>query len=377
MVRFLHTADWQLGMARHYLGAEAQPRFAAARTAAIRTIGALAVEQGCAFVVVCGDVFETNQVDRQVVVRALDAMAATPSVTFYLLPGNHDPLDAGSVFRSPTFTMHQPPNVVVLTEAGPRLVAPGVELVAAPWRSKRPLADLVAAATAGLPADGTLRIAVGHGAVDHLSPDDADPALILVASLEAALAEGRIHYVALGDRHSTTAVGRTGRAWYSGSPEPTDFREDDAGNVLVVELDAASIRVTPHHVGTWRFLRHDAEVTGDADLDLLAAVLDAVEDKARTIVRLGLVGQLSLREKARLDTLLAHRADLFASLEGWERRIDLVVLPDEADFDSLELSGFAKDALADLQALGEGSGPDALVAQDALSLLFRISRAAA
>lgn len=377
MVRFLHTADWQLGMARHYLGAEAQPRFAAARTAAIRTIGALAVEQGCAFVVVCGDVFETNQVDRQVVVRALDAMAATPSVTFYLLPGNHDPLDAGSVFRSPTFTMHQPPNVVVLTEAGRRLVAPGVELVAAPWRSKRPLADLVAAATAGLPADGTLRIAVGHGAVDHLSPDDADPALILVASLEAALAEGRIHYVALGDRHSTTAVGRTGRAWYSGSPEPTDFREDDAGNVLVVELDAASIRVTPHHVGTWRFLRHDAEVTGDADLDLLAAVLDAVEDKARTIVRLGLVGQLSLREKARLDTLLAHRADLFASLEGWERRIDLVVLPDEADFDSLELSGFAKDALADLQALGEGSGPDALVAQDALSLLFRISRAAA
>jgi DNA repair exonuclease SbcCD nuclease subunit len=273
--------------------------------------------------------------------------------------------------------MHQPANVVVLSEAGPRSVAPGVELVAAPWRSKRPLTDLVAASTSGLPADGTLRIAVGHGAVDHLSPDDANPALIEVASFEAALADGRLHYVALGDRHSTTAVGRTGRAWYSGAPEPTDFREDDAGNVLVVDLDAAAVTVTPHRVGTWRFLRHDAEVTGDADLDLLAAVLDAVEDKARTIVRLGLVGQLSLAEKARLDALLAHRVDLFASLEGWERRIDLVVLPDEADFDSLELSGFAKDALADLQALGEASGPVALVAQDALALLFRISRAAA
>lgn len=377
MVRFLHTADWQLGMARHYLGAEAQPRFAAARTAAIRTLGALAVEQGCSFVVVCGDVFETNQVDRQVVVRALDAMAATPGVTFYLLPGNHDPLDAASVLRSPTFTQHQPANVVVLSERGPWAVAPGVELVAAPWRSKRPLTDLVAEAAAGLPADGTLRIAVGHGAVDHLSPDDANPALVEVAALEAALAEGRLHYVALGDRHSTTSVGRTGRIWYSGAPEPTDFREDAAGNVLVVELDATSVTVTPHRVGTWRFLRHDAAVTGDADLDLLAATLDGIEDKARTIVRLGLVGQLSLAEKARLDALLSHRVDLFASLEGWERRIDLVVLPDEADFDSLELSGFAKEALTDLQALAEGDGPDALGAQDALALLFRISRSAA
>src|SRR5690606_40266422 len=102
MGRVLYTADCQLGIALHFLGADAQPRFAAARTAAIRAIGSLAAAEGCAFVVVCGDVFETNQVDRQVVVRALDAMAATPEVTFYLLPGNHDPLDASSVFRSPT-----------------------------------------------------------------------------------------------------------------------------------------------------------------------------------------------------------------------------------------------------------------------------------
>ena len=27
MVKFLHTTDWQLGMARHYLGHDAQARF--------------------------------------------------------------------------------------------------------------------------------------------------------------------------------------------------------------------------------------------------------------------------------------------------------------------------------------------------------------
>ena len=94
MTKFLHTADWQLGMTRHFLSDEAQARFTAARIEAISTIGALAVDEGCSFVVVCGDVFESNQVERQVVVRSLEAMKATPGVAFYLLPGNHDPLDA-------------------------------------------------------------------------------------------------------------------------------------------------------------------------------------------------------------------------------------------------------------------------------------------
>ncbi len=377
MVKFLHTADWQLGMTRRYLGADAQPRFSAARVEVVRTIGALAVAEGCRFVVVCGDVFETNQVERQVVVRALDAMAATPEVTFYLLPGNHDPLDAASVFRSPSFTGHCPPNVVVLDRDGPFPVAPGVELVAAPWTSKRPLADLVAAAAAAPEADGTVRIVVGHGAVDHLSPETSNPAVVQVAAVESAIAEGRVHYVALGDRHSTTRIGGTGRIWYSGAPEPTDFRETDPGNVLLVELDGASITVEPHRVGTWDFVKHDAELTGDADLDVLDAFLDGLPNKNRTIVRLGLVGQLSLAEKARLDHLLAHHTDLLAALEGWERRIDLVVLPDHDDYGQLQLSGFAQLALDDLRAEAESSDAQAaLVAREALALLFRLRGAA-
>ena len=40
-MRFLHTADWQIGMTRHYLDAEAQARFGAARIDAIRRIGAV------------------------------------------------------------------------------------------------------------------------------------------------------------------------------------------------------------------------------------------------------------------------------------------------------------------------------------------------
>ena len=112
-VTFVHTADWQLGMTRHFLGPEAQARFTAARVDAVRAIGALADELGCAFVVACGDVFESNHIDRQVLVRALDAMRAVP-VPLYLLPGNHDPLDASSVYRSSAFFEHVPEHVRVL-----------------------------------------------------------------------------------------------------------------------------------------------------------------------------------------------------------------------------------------------------------------------
>lgn len=382
MTRFLHSADWQLGMTRHFLNPEGQARFTAARIEAIRSIGSLARAEGCAFVVVCGDVFETNQVARAVVVRALDAMAATPDVSFYLLPGNHDPLDASSVFRSPTFTGHQPANVIVLDGSSPVPLEPGVELIAAPWGTKRPLGDLVAEATRGLPADGTVRIVAGHGALDVFSPDAANPALISLAGLESSLDAGRIHFVALGDRHSTTRVGASGRIWYSGAPEPTDYDETDPGNVLVVELDDG-VAVEARRVGTWRFLAERFDLAGADDLRRLGLYLDGIADKARAVVKLDLVGNLSLADKVALDILLDHHADLLAALEAWGPRNDLVVLPDDEDFEILGLSGFAREAFDDLRTLASGApanpaylasgeGLTAGAARDALGLLYRL-----
>lgn len=374
MTRFLHTADWQLGMTRHFLDGEAQARFTAARIDVIDKIGSLAVAEKCSFVVVGGDVFESNQVERQVVVRALDAMKATPGVTFYLLPGNHDPLDASSIFRSATFVQNCPPNVIVLDSTAEVIAAGGgVVVVGAPWPNKRPLTDLVSAAVKRLPSDGTLRVVVGHGAVDTMSPDPADPARVVVDDIESALADGRIHYVALGDRHSTTDVGSTGRIWYSGAPEPTDYDETDPGNVLVVDLTSDSIAVERRHLGTWRFKRQEFDLAGAADCDEVRRFLDEIPDKKRTIVKLALVGQLSLAEMARLDEILDHASDLLAVLERWERRSELVALPDDGDFDGLGLSGFAAEALQDLRDMGAGSGDEAVTARDALGLLYRLT----
>ena len=371
MVRFLQSADWQLGMTRHFLTGEAQARFSAARLDVIEQMGNLAVVEGCQFVVVCGDVFDSNQVERQVLMRAFEKMAAFPQVTFYLLPGNHDPLDASSIYRSQTFTTHQPENVKVLDESSPVEAVPGVELIPAPWTNKYPTIDLVDAVCEGLEATDAVRIIVGHGAADTMSPSRDDPKLIGLKQLEEKINAGLIHYVALGDRHSTTDVGTTGRVWYAGAPEPTNYTEINPGNVLVVDLDADNISVEAKHLGTWRFVNSERYLSADEDIEALEEWLSTLNNKDRTIVKVSLTGQVSLAQKARLDSILDHNADLLAALETWERRSDLVVIPDNSDLEYLGMSGFAHDALLELQKMAE-SGDNALIARDALTLLHRL-----
>ena len=70
-MRFVHTADWQLGMTRYFLNGEAQPRYSAARRDVVAGLGPLATEAGAEFVVVAGDVFEHNQLAPRVVSQSL------------------------------------------------------------------------------------------------------------------------------------------------------------------------------------------------------------------------------------------------------------------------------------------------------------------
>lgn len=375
MVRFVHTGDWQLGMTRHFLSPEAQARFTDARLQAVRAIVRLAAEREAAFVLVCGDVFESNQVDRQVVVRTLEALAGSP-VPVYLLPGNHDPLDAGSVYHSPTFTAHRPAHVVVLD--GHEVAEPceGVAIHAGPWRTKRPLTDLVAQACEGLEADRSIvRVVAGHGAVDVLSQGSENPSLIRLDAVEAAIDAGCVQYLALGDRHSFTEVGRTGRVWYAGAPEPTDYDEVRPGQVAVVDVDLEQVRVTPCEIGTWRFVRQSFDLTNGEDVAGLGGWLDGLDDKERTIVQLRLAGTLGLRDHAAFERLLDHHRDLLAALETPAQHTRLAVLPDDADFAAMDLVGFADAALGDLRAAAGSSDDAAPVARDALALLYRLSAA--
>ncbi|WP_267893975.1 metallophosphoesterase family protein [Gordonia iterans] len=408
-VTFLHTADWQLGMTRHFLPGDAQATYDAAREGAVVEIGRLAASTGAEFVVVCGDVFDDPRVSSRIIRRTLDALGAYP-VPVYLLPGNHDPLDTTSVYRSTTFRSACPANVHVLDRAGAVRVRDGVTLIAAPWTSKRPESDLIADQLARLAPSDDLRIVVGHGGVDTFSPGSG-PAIVAASRLREAVDTGLVDYIALGDRHSATEVGDSQRIWYSGAPEVTDFDhvESDSGQVLQVTLrrgaprqdatsrgpsgvDAGSrsvdvpgwssgvetgshsVDVIPHRVGRWTFttIRHD--VTGPADLECLRARLAALPDKPRTVVKLAVVGTLGLADEATFQELVDEFTDHFAALWFWERHHDLRVVADPSDVAGLGLQGYAAQAADELvQRAGADDPEDAAAAHSALSLLFRLT----
>lgn len=376
MVRFLHTADWQLGMTRHYLSGEAEGRFRQARIDVVARMAELAEERGCDFVLVAGDVFETNQVDRATVARALDALQRF-SVPVLLLPGNHDPLDAGSVFTSSVFAERCPDHVRVLDGSEPVVVADDTEVVGAPWTSKDPLQDLAGTALAQLdPTTSRVRVLAAHGAVDSLAPHADDPALIRLRGLEEALGDGRVHFVALGDHHSAAEVGSSGRVWYAGTPEPTDYREQRPGQALVVDVDAAHCDVTPVAVGAWRFVALERHVDGDADIAALSAELDALPGKACTVAKIALTGTVTLSEAERLDEVLADAESRLAALERPARHQDVCVRPADGDFSDIPLTGYAAATRDRLQQLADAGGEEGDTAVDALALLLRLSSGA-
>ena len=109
---------------------------------------------------VCGDAFESNQVDRKTVARTLEALKDVP-VPVFILPGNHDPLNAASVYRSSTFE-RKPDNVRIIESTDPIKINDDLEIVGAPWMSKKPAVNPVEEVLGALePIDGITRICVG------------------------------------------------------------------------------------------------------------------------------------------------------------------------------------------------------------------------
>lgn len=370
-VTFIHTSDFQLGMTRWFLSPSAQSRFDDDREEAVARLGELASETGAEFIVVAGDVFEHNSLNTSTLLRAKEVLKNLP-VPVYLLPGNHDPLVADSIFFN-SFA----DNVHVIADSEPIEVRSGVEIVGAPYLSKRANYDLVRRALEPLePLDrasgAVARIAVGHGQVESRAgeAEESDADTIDLTFVEDCLDRGVIDYLALGDTHSTASLGRTGKVWFSGSPETTAFddRERDSGNALVVRVEGEAVDVEKRSVGRWAFRALDADVNSMDDVERFLAELEEMPGKTRTAVKYSLRGTLGLSAQARLEQGLANLEEVFASLKPRERTMDLHLAPSEDELSELSLSGYAADALAEL--LENLENP---TARDAANLLFRLS----
>jgi len=162
-------------------------------------------------------------------------------------------------------------------------------------------------------------------------------------------------------------VGDTGRIWYAGAPEPTAHVEHDPGNALVVDLAPGDVSVTPHRLGRWAFRDARFDLDGPADVERLRRWFADSGDPARTVARVALRGTVSLRVRAEVDAVLAAARLTHAAVDERERHTDLVVAPDDADLEALDVGGFVRSALDELVA------DDDPAAVDAVRLLYRLA----
>lgn len=378
-MRFLHTADWQIGMTFHGFKEKSRSAMEDDRIEVIEAIGDFAnnAANSIDFVLVCGDIFETPRVSETLVKKTFKKIERIKKPV-YVLAGNHEWNGSEFMFTTKYFLENKPTNLHVL-QAGinPIEGLNGVEIVAAPLEGKEDQIDLVKAQIDLLePTTGT-RIVAAHGSIDAIMPAGGRKDLIALAPIEKALADKKIHYVAMGDRHSTTKVGESGAVWYSGAPEPTAFTEDDQRNILAVEVNPGSAsKVEKIQVGQWEFIRFGTKVDqhqlrSKQDLDDLEKRIDAIKRPPKTAVKIYLDSVLDFDSDVRRGTLFDEwEDDILARFEVSKSskgaRIESDPLNEKAP---AGLSGYALSAYEELKESAMAEDEESEIALEALKLL--------
>ena len=302
-MKFVHSADWQLGMKAAHVG-EAAARVREERLAAARRVVGAARDQGAEFVLIAGDTFEDNGVERALIQKVADILGGS-RVPVYLIPGNHDPLTPGSVWEHPAWKSME--HVHVLREDKP-VDIPGGILYPCPVKDKRSRKD----PTAWIPSGeaGAIRVGLAHGTVEGVPQPEPDHP---VARDSAARA--RLDYLALGHWHSTSfypASDGSVRMAYSGAHETTSFSERDSGNMLVVEIagPGASPSITPVRTGGLNWMVVEKDIREPGDLQRVRQDIESQGNPGSTLIEVRLKGLLTAAEReevARIEEILASR----------------------------------------------------------------------
>ena len=376
--RFIHTADWQLGKPFGGFDAGLSGRLSAARQEVISRIAAAADQHGAAHVVVAGDVWDSATPSGPDLRQPLAIMGEHPGLTWWLMPGNHDPDGPDGLWDR--VDAIAPDNVRTLRAAEPVAMEPGAWLLAAPWARLHPGEDLSAWMDSAETPDGSIRIGVAHGSVrrfgtQHDSLDDGDSDGVIAPDRARS---ARLDYLALGDWHGRRAI--NARTHYSGTPEPDRHKSGARGQVLLVEIDGpgAEPRVTDVPTARYGWPVIEARLRVDGLGETVSHVRAAVSDGPPlrdVLADIRVDGTTTLAEWAEFERFIETLTGDCAHLElKGTSGVALAVMP--ADLDSLDAQGSVRAAAETLQARREDpalSQDDRELAGEALRLLFSIA----
>jgi len=371
VIRFLHTADWQIGTQFGQFEPDEAAHLAQARFDTVRRIAEAAAARNVDAVLVAGDVFDLQTVSDTVIRRLFAALQPFPG-PWIMLPGNHDAALVESVWTRAQRLNCITPNVRIVLEPGVVLLdASRCALLCAPLTQRITYDDTTAFFDATETPAHYHRVGLAHGSVGGIlqeSIDSSNP----IAPTRAASA--RLDYLALGDWHGHLRVDE--RTWYAGTHEQDRFRANEPGFVLDVTLSEAGAvpQVDALRIGQYRWHRWDETISVPTDIDALKARLAGLGND--DVLRIEVSGSAALADAEALHVAVeearagvrALRADLS----------DLQVLPTADDLADLGAqSGYLAKVVERLRGLQEDAQADpqqAKRAAEALLLLARLQR---
>lgn len=289
MPKLLHTADWQMGRAFTRFETEDGAALVEARFEAIETLARLANENKCDAVLVAGDVFDAQTVSDRTIRRVFNATTAFPG-PWVMLPGNHDAALAESVWTRARRLGAVPENVNLALEPGViDLELQKLSVLCAPLTQRNTYEDLTEPFNGLESPEEFVRIGLAHGSVQGLLSDDIDSTNPIAPDRAKA---SKLDYLALGDWHGTKQINE--RTWYSGTPEPERFRNNDAGNALIVDVSesGAAPAVTTIPVGRYQWHQWREILAVQSDLEQLLERLNGLPES--TVLDLRLEGSVTL-----------------------------------------------------------------------------------
>lgn len=365
MLTFLHTADWQIGRQYARFLPEDAALLAEARFDAVSRVASLAVEHQVDMVLVAGDVFDSQTLADRQIIRCFRAMAGF-SGAWLLLPGNHDAALSESVWTRAQRLGVVPDHVHLLLRPEPwRLDALGVVVFPGVLTQRQSYQDLTAWFDTVDTDRADYRIGLAHGSVQGILAEHIDSHNPIAADRAR---QAGLDYLALGDWHGARQINE--RTWYSGTPEPDRFKDNQPGHVLLVKLASPGSTPEVQMLPSARYHWHSLSFSFTED--------DQVQELARlfhdyglySVIELQLEGHLSLEATGRLDELLMTLSAQVRSLDV--NRDQLRLSATEHDLERLHVDGYVKQALEDLraqQALGSEQGQ---AAGDALLLMAQL-----
>lgn len=372
-MRFIHTADWQIGKVFRRFG-DKEALFREARLDAVEAIGRLALAEGARHVLVAGDIYDAETPLERTLWGPMERMRRFPGVTWHLLPGNHDPHRPKGLWEQ-LAGADRPANTRLHLAAGPVELQPGVFLLPAPLTRKSEAGDLTGWMDAATTPAGAIRIGLAHGAVAGFSGQGRGEGEAGNPIDPARPAKAGLAYLALGDWHRTQPV--NDRCWYAGTPEPDRMGSQENGQALVVDVSTATAppQVKTVVVGRFRWLSHAVTLGEDEDLAGVEREIRAMENLSAVVLRAQVAGILSLGGVARLHALLDR---LDAAVCHLERDVTgLRIRPSREDLEAIDFDGVLRQVADRLQhrlAVSGLAGTEERIAEQALIRLSRLVR---